>query len=375
MSITSLNGCPVNPTQLTTVQSDPKTSAVTSTTTADPAAAPAAKDKVDVQSKCPEGSVEVKADGWKKGKNDCLDHMLHQQGYTDKEIYTKDKSGKTLGQRIAAENHLKDPNLIRTGQTLYIPSKNKPEKPQVSTEGLKPGESKETHAANEDRSISQTASNTGDEKKMDTKTDNGRASTTQTTTVGEGGKITGSTSVKGETVTAKENATNAAGDAKTSTVTTADSKGTHTTITETDGGGKTDVTVTRDGLTTVNPGVKNSEDSVKTESKGQKKGLFETLGDWGDRFGRWVVGGPDRASDDLHIDNAKKVEEQRNQDGSRTVSVTDAEGKVQTWNREADGGAQKAGRWFDEKLSAFGKWLTTPVTIDGGDPACYGPMM
>ena len=82
-----------------------------------------------------------------------------------------------------------------------------------------------------------------------------------------------------------------------------------------------------------------------------------------------------RPADDLHVVNGKKVEEQRNQDGSRSVAVTDAQGKVQTFNREADGGAQKAGRWFDQKLSAFGNWLTTPIKVDGADTSSYTPMM
>ncbi len=70
----------------------------------------------------------VKVDGWKKGKNDCLEHILVNQGYSVEDIYKKGPDGKSLLQNVADQNGMKDPNLLRPGQTLNIMPKEAAEK-------------------------------------------------------------------------------------------------------------------------------------------------------------------------------------------------------------------------------------------------------
>ncbi len=68
-------------------------------------------------------SSQVKVDAWGQGKNDCLEHILTNQGYSLSDIYKKDAQGKCLLDRVSAVNNLKNPNLIHPGQKLQIPSK------------------------------------------------------------------------------------------------------------------------------------------------------------------------------------------------------------------------------------------------------------
>ena len=94
-----------------------------------PAAAPAATDQVKVnQTVNPyEGfskeATRVQVDRWRKGPNDSIERILRNQGYSHQEIYRKDGNGKTLIQRVAQANNLRDPNLIRPGQGLVVPQK------------------------------------------------------------------------------------------------------------------------------------------------------------------------------------------------------------------------------------------------------------
>ena len=69
-------------------------------------------------------SRRVQVDAWRKGPNDSIERILRNQGYTPQDIYRRDASGKTLIQRVAEANGLKDPNLIRPGgKGLLVPVK------------------------------------------------------------------------------------------------------------------------------------------------------------------------------------------------------------------------------------------------------------
>ena len=73
----------------------------------------------------------VQVDAWRKGPNDSIERILRNQGYTPQEIYRRDASGKTLIQRVADANGLKDPNLIRPGgKGLLVPVRGEAAPPQ-----------------------------------------------------------------------------------------------------------------------------------------------------------------------------------------------------------------------------------------------------
>ena len=69
------------------------------------------------------GHAKVKVDIWGEGDNGSLTQILNNQGYNSQELYKKDASGKTLVDRVAQQNGLKNPNLVRPGQELSVPSK------------------------------------------------------------------------------------------------------------------------------------------------------------------------------------------------------------------------------------------------------------
>lgn len=312
-------------------------------------------DKVDIAGRVPQGSSLVEVDGWKKGKNDCLEHILLNKGYSLKEIYTKDQSGRTLAQRIAADNGLKDPNLLRAGQQLIIPSKSNSK--SVSTEGLKRDQSSSVSIKNQGIAGEKTASRNADGKDMHTEIHNGAASFEQDTHVGRDGRIDGTVRKSKDGVDAYELAKNGRGDAMTESVTAAGPKGSRTVITDKDRTANMKVKVTEDGLVAENPG---AGDSVKTASH-DNKGLFETLGSWGDKVARWTVG-QKRSTNDLDVSGAKRVEEQRNSDGSRLVTVTRADGSKVGHYRDADWAGQRGGRKLDEGISAITDWAKKLVS-------------
>ena len=77
------------------------------------------------------GSVKVKVGQWGSGNNDSLLGILHSQNFTNKEIYAKNDKGVTLLEQAARINKLKNPNVVRAGQSVVMPSKT-PNKSQVS---------------------------------------------------------------------------------------------------------------------------------------------------------------------------------------------------------------------------------------------------
>ncbi len=70
-----------------------------------------------------ESSTQVTVDKWGEGENDSVESILRKQGYSLKEIHAKDTQGRTLIDRVASANGLKNPNVIRPGQELDVPAK------------------------------------------------------------------------------------------------------------------------------------------------------------------------------------------------------------------------------------------------------------
>ncbi|MBT9584888.1 hypothetical protein IV102_16205, partial [bacterium] len=85
-------------------------------------------------------TTRVSVDRWKKGPNDSIEHILLQQGYSAQDIYRRDSNGRTLIERVAQANGLKDPNLIRPGKKgLLVPVKGDKPKPEAAKpEAAKP---------------------------------------------------------------------------------------------------------------------------------------------------------------------------------------------------------------------------------------------
>ena len=319
-----------------------------------PATATAPSDKVNISTSATENNANVTVDGWKKGKNDCLEHILLNQGYSMKEIYGKGDDGKSMLQTIANQNGLKDPNVLRPGQSLTIPKKGE----AASTEGLKPGETAEAKVDTGERSTKLTAERTEDGKTMTTDVNNGGGSLEVKTEVGDKGRIDANVRQQGDHVVTQEVAKNSNGSAITQTTTDAGPDGTHVQIRDTDKSGpNSTASVDEHGNVTFdNPGAKPN-DGVNT-TVGDNQGLAETVGEWGDNVGRWITGQP-RGDEAVSVDNARGVDVNRRADGSQTVTIDQANGEQVVHNRGADGLLQQGGRWVDEQAGRLGSWVSS----------------
>jgi LysM repeat protein len=67
----------------------------------------------------------VKVGRWGTGKNDSVLGILYAQGYSKQDIYGKNAEGHSLLERVQQVNGLRNPNLIREGQELTIPVREK----------------------------------------------------------------------------------------------------------------------------------------------------------------------------------------------------------------------------------------------------------
>lgn len=85
-----------------------------------------AKVKSNPYSSIAKSSAQVRVDKWGTGKNDCLESILMNKGYTAEEIYSKGADGKSLLDRVVATNKLRNADLIQAGQNLVVPSKEEP---------------------------------------------------------------------------------------------------------------------------------------------------------------------------------------------------------------------------------------------------------
>ncbi|GMU53654.1 MAG: hypothetical protein AMXMBFR33_28000 [Candidatus Xenobia bacterium] len=70
-----------------------------------------------------EGTARVTIDAWGKGPNDSVERVLVNQGYSLREIHSKDRDGKSMLDRVAADNGLQSPDSVRAGRELVLPSK------------------------------------------------------------------------------------------------------------------------------------------------------------------------------------------------------------------------------------------------------------
>jgi hypothetical protein len=310
--------------------------------------------------------ASVTVQKWGSGKDDCLERILTGQGYSLQEIYAKGADGKSFMQTVAAQNNLRDPNLLRPGQSLTIPKKG--ETQAATSEGIASGEASvaATKTADGTRSAEVTIERREDGgATSSTQVNNGGASIQHQTDVAEGGRIDAKVSARGDVVNTREVATNSNGSARTVTTTEAGPKGTTTEIRDGDKSTNMTVEVTEGGrIVTDNPAVAG-EDGVQTLTE-RKMGWGERIGSWGDNFGRWVIG-EKRDSESISVVNARSATQQRNADGSATTKVVDSQGEVHTHTSGADGWMQRSGRWVDETASSIGSWFSR--NIWGTSPA------
>ncbi|MGE0493947.1 MAG: LysM peptidoglycan-binding domain-containing protein [Vulcanimicrobiota bacterium] len=262
-------------------------------------------------------SSEVSVDGWKQGKNDSLEGILRNQGYSLSEIYKRDEDGKTLIDKVASANDLKNPNLIHPGQKLVVPGKENAE--ALSSQDLKPGEEQTASVSNGEVGIDGTMKKNEDGTSTATvATDNGGASISSSTTVPEKGRADTAISADGDTVKAETVAMNGNGSAVSRVNTEAAPDASKVTIADIDRnpnlGAKTD----GETLTVTNPG-SNGAGDVTTDvdiSERSSDGAVENFGRGVAEFFGFESEKPKEGS----ADGASSVTVTRDAEGATTVT-------------------------------------------------------
>jgi hypothetical protein len=303
---------------------------------------------------------EVTVDPYKKGKNDTIEGILRNQGYSLQDIYNKDKGGKTLIDHVASVNKLKNPNVIQDGAKLKIPGRDNSE--SLSSMDLKPGESQDSKVEN--KKVGVGTESTMEKKKdgsseLGVKTNNEKnpdAELSTKTEVGKDGRIdTNSTATK-EGVETNTVAQNKDGSAVTQEKQTATEDQTKVTIKDIDKrGDNTKVTADNNTVTAVNPGSKTAGDVKSTVDISEKSsdGTFENAGRWvAEKFG---YGGQEVAP--VTADKVGQVDVTKNSEGQATVSTVQG-GKrnelLKTAGDTDDTWVERAGESVDEGIDYVG---------------------
>lgn len=285
-------------------------------------------------------NAKVKVDSWKQGRNDCLERVMQNQGYSLKEIYARGKDGKTLLQSMAERNGLKDANKIADGKVLNIPRKAN----TVSAEGLKPGQTITREAQDASGSMAVTAQQNPDGSKSvqtDTQT---VAPVSSSLTVQEGGAVHGSVAKTEKGLESTVVGENAKGDARTQIQTLANEKGTATRISDTDSKKNLSGFVDQNGVYAVNNGTGGGTEAGIAHGP---KSKLESAGAWIDQnLNPW---GPKQdAPKEFH--GSSQVDHVKRPDGSVSVSADGPDGKRIEWNRGADGFFQRNLRWLNNAI-------------------------
>lgn len=71
------------------------------------------------------GYSTVQVSAWGE-PNGSVEQILVGQGYSRSEIYSQDDEGQTLLDQVSRVNNLRNPNMVRQGQELMVPSKDAP---------------------------------------------------------------------------------------------------------------------------------------------------------------------------------------------------------------------------------------------------------
>ena len=321
----------------------------------------------------------VTVDPYKEGKNDTIEGILRNQGYSLQDIYNKDENGKTLIDHVASVNNLKNPNVIQDGASLKVPGRENSE--SLSSMDLKPGEQQETEVKNNEAGV-QVDSNMEKKKdgsselNVDTKSEKAPDADLSTkTTVPEGGRTDSSATVVEGGADVNTVGQNKDGSAVTQERIEAREDRTDVSIKDIDRTGD-NMAVAADGNTVnvTNPGSEKGGD-VKSEvdiSEASSDGFTENLGrNVAEFFG---FGGEEVAP--VQADGVGEVRVSKNDEGQATVSTVKAGEESELFTTAGDTDdtfVERAGEWVDESAAAvadgggnawnsFSNWLTGSET-------------
>lgn len=302
---------------------------------------------------------------WKQGDNDCLERILLNHGFTLHQIYSN--KGALLAQTAAA-NHLKSPNLVRSGQQLVVPSllPSADEHTRVlNTQGLDRGETRTAHVGTDQASVDATVARNEDGTRgatVVTHPQQEAAGITETNQVSAGGRISVvAKQVDPKTAAAQVVARNSDDTARTTSNITVTPTQSHAVVTETDGGpGKMRVTVANNNVGVVNPG-KRPGDNVRTDidvDPHHNDGPLASAGRW---LNDHIFGAATPAT--LSVNGASNVDVTQTDGGASTITVTGADGHTRTVQNPGQSVLERAGASIDHANEEQGKLMSEESRI------------
>jgi hypothetical protein len=304
----------------------------------------------------------VTVDPWKKGKNDTIEGMLRNQGYSLKDIYSKDKNGQTLIDQVAKANNLKNPNLIQDGAELKIPKK---------------GDSASISSA--DRSIAEDMAHSSDVTNQDAGTtvssaifkptdgsaqaigdvdnkSNPDANLRTYNGVGKDGRIDSNAASVPGGVESHAVSQNSNGSAVSEQRLEGNANGSSASIKDLDRKKDLSGSANADSVGVTNPG-RNGAEGVTSRIKYSEKsddGSLEKAGAWlNDKVGALLGAEKPAPQAPVNFQGAGQINVTRDQEGAATVSSIkngNSSTLLQTAGDRDDSLLERAGEWGDERL-------------------------
>lgn len=341
-----------------------------STTSANTGNSAASRDGVELSSEAQnrpnpyagrsDGSTSVSVEAWRTGRNDSVEGILRNQGYSLNEIYSRDENGRTLIDSVARTNNLRNANMIPAGQSLEVPTRANTQ--AVSSRDVQNGESAQIGTTQTETSVTSESVVTRNEDGSSTLSTNNingnnpNAGTSTTTEVGPGGQIDSTTRVVDssegnegymEITTTAQNRNGSAVTEQRSQV------GEEQTITEwrnANPSGSLSVRRNADGTyAIVNPG-RNGQPGVTSTvnfNESERDGTFENM-----------FSGREANGEAQELGEFRNVRQTTSADGSTVMVGTNRDGQEQEIGRangdSDDGWLEWAGSGVDSLLSFVG---------------------
>lgn len=295
-----------------------------------------------------------------KGGEGTIEKELLKKGFSLKDIYTKDKQGRTLADQVAQTNGIKNQKQIADGKELKLPQR--PGAQGVSSGELKPGEAKTVEAVNGANQAQQTITKGKDESlKVDQSTAAGTNRANVTTETGPGGTSTGSVARQGNEVVNNNLTQSANNKAITETQQRTNNGDVQTSVRDADGVPNSTASLQGNQLQVSNPdgqggGVKN------TVGLGPQS-ISESIGNLGDRVGSYVapsifkpqqITGPEGP-----VNGVSQVSGTQKPDGSARYDIRQGNGQVQSVDQTARGPLQNFGKGVSDTLDSIGSGISS----------------
>lgn len=313
-------------------------------------------------------SSTVSVEKWGKGKNSSLEGILRNQGYSLKEIYSKDANGKNMVDKVASANGLKNANLIQPGQKLDVPTKEN--SASISTADLKNGEMQTAKVSTGETAIKATSGKDQDgvnRTNVATQNKDADARIRSESTVGEGGRIDTSVAREGDQVNAQSTVLSKDGSSRTAVDTVAKNDSSSVTVRDIDSNKNLNANSSADSVVVTNEGsnAKNTGTTTIDISEGSQDGIFESgarrVAGWFGFNGEEAKTGSATGATDVQVkrDSEGATTVTANVNGKRTTIGQTAGDSDDTWFERAGEGVDDAFRWvgglFNREQASTGK--------------------